>query len=77
MRIFIILTLFLLTAITRLKAQDNYEIQIYGSETVEGCTMIELHSNYTFDGSKTIIDGQFPTNHVFHETIEITHGWTP
>jgi hypothetical protein len=77
MRIFIILTLLLLT-ITRLKAQDNYEIQIYGSETVEkGHTMIELHSNYTFDGSKTMIDGQFPTNHVFHETIEITHGWTP
>jgi hypothetical protein len=78
MRIFIIFTLLLLTAITNLKAQDNYEIQIYGSETVEkGRTMLELHSNYTFDGSKTVIDGQFPTNHVFHETIEITHGWTP
>jgi hypothetical protein len=59
-------------------AQDNYEIQVYGSETVEkGRTMVELHSNYTFNGSKTTIDGMLPTNHVDHETIEITHGWTP
>ena len=29
-------------------AQDNYEIQVYGSETVPtGKTMVELHSNYT------------------------------
>ncbi len=61
-----------------LKAQDNYEIQVYGSETVDsGHTMVELHSNYTGNGSTTIVDGQLPTNHVFHETIEITHGWTP
>jgi len=61
-----------------LKAQDNYEIQVYGSETVEAKrTMVELHSNFTFDGSKEVIDGVLPTNHVFHETIEITHGWTP
>ncbi|MDB5029342.1 hypothetical protein [Mucilaginibacter sp.] len=61
-----------------LKAQDNYEIQVYGSETVEkGHTMVELHSNFTFDGSKSTTDGVLPTNHVFHETIEITHGWTP
>jgi hypothetical protein len=61
------------------KAQDNYEIQVYGSETVEqGHTMVELHSNFTIDGSKVVsIDGQLPTNHVEHETIEITHGWTP
>src|SRR5579863_8905534 len=58
------------------KAQDNYEIQVYGSQTVaKGNTMVELHSNYTFDGSKTVTDGVLPTNHVFHETIEITHGW--
>lgn len=61
-----------------LKAQDNYEIQVYGSETVDsGHTMVELHSNYTLNGSTAIVAGQLPTNHVFHETIEITHGWTP
>jgi len=48
------------------EAQDNYEIQVYGSETVpKGNTMVELHSNFTFDGSKQTIDGVLPTNHVF------------
>ena len=78
MRKTILLSFLLVTAFTGLKAQDNYEIQVYGSELVDpGRTMLELHSNFTLDGSKTIIDGQLPTNHVFHETIEITHGWTP
>jgi len=57
-------------------AQDNYEIQVYGSETVDpGKTMVELHSNFTIDGSKKVIDGVLPTNHAEHETIEITHGF--
>ena len=57
-------------------AQDNYEIQVYGSETVEpGTTMVELHSNFTINGSKTLIDGMVPTNHAVHETVEITHGF--
>ena len=59
------------------KAQENYEIQVYGSETIpKRNTILELHSNFTFDGTREIIDGVLPTNHVFHETIEITHGWT-
>ena len=58
------------------KAQDNYEIQVYGVDTVEpGHTMVELHNNFTFEGSKTSQDGMFPTNHQWHETIEITHGF--
>jgi hypothetical protein len=57
-------------------AQDNYEIQVYEAETVEpGHTMVELHSNFTIDGSKQIIQGVLPTNHAEHETIEITHGF--
>jgi hypothetical protein len=56
-------------------AQDNYEIQVYGADTVEpGHTMVELHSNFTIDGSKQIINGLYPTNHAEHETVEITHG---
>lgn len=75
-KIFITITLLVIYFIPA-KAQDNYEIQVYGSETVEkNHTMLELHSNYTFDGSKIIDNGVLPTNHVFHETIEITHGWT-
>lgn len=58
------------------QAQDNYEIQVYGSETVPArSTMVELHSNFTFQGSKQFMDGVRPTNHALHETIEITHGW--
>jgi len=58
-------------------AQDNYEIQVYGAETVEkGKTMLELHSNYTIDGNKETGKVQLPTHHIFHETIEVTHGFT-
>jgi hypothetical protein len=59
------------------RAQENYEIQVYAYDTVEpGHTMVELHSNFTFEGSKTFQDGMYPTNHQLHETIEITHGFT-
>jgi len=62
-------------------AQDNYEIQVYGAETVApATTMLELHSNFTVNGSKAVpgsryaADGTYPTNHAEHETIEITQG---
>ncbi len=59
------------------RAQDNYEIQVYGYDTVEPRhTMVELHSNFTIDGTKTVEDGLLPSNHAQHETIEITHGFT-
>jgi hypothetical protein len=75
-RLFFLLILLAITI--TLKAQDNYEIQVYGSETVEkGRTMVELHSNYTANGSTTGSSGELPDNHVVHETVEITHGWTP
>lgn len=57
-------------------SQDNYEIQVYGSETVaKQATMVELHSNYTFDGSAVVSNKILPTNHMLHETVEITHGF--
>lgn len=62
-------------------AQDNYEIQVYGAETVKpGNTMVEVHSNFTIDGSKALpgsrytANGTFPTNHAQHETLELTQG---
>jgi len=59
------------------RAQDNYEIQVYGSDTVQpGHTMVELHSNFTVTGSKTVQDGVYPTEHAWHETVEITQGFT-
>ncbi len=60
-----------------LHAQGNYEIQVYGSDTVApGRTMVELHSNFTFEGFKTAMLGVLPDNHQLHETVEITQGWT-
>src|SRR5947209_8521948 len=59
-------------------AQGNYEIQVYGADLVEpGNTMVELHSNFTFEGIKRTTDGSYPTEHQLHETVEITHGFTP
>ena len=68
------------------RAQGNYEIQVYGSDTVPpGLTMVELHSNFTVEGSslssssssneQRLSDGTLPTNHQLHETVEITRGW--
>ena len=60
-----------------LAAQENYEIQVYGSETIpRGITMYELHSNYTINGRRFTLDGELPSNHAWHETVEITHGFT-
>ena len=60
-----------------LVAQENYEIQVYPSETVPaGVTMFELHSNFTLSGSRSVSPlGELPTNHAWHETVEITHGF--
>jgi hypothetical protein len=58
-------------------AQGNYEVQVYPSETLEpGATMVEFHTNFTVNGSKGITDGVLGTNHQFHETLELTHGFT-
>ena len=58
-------------------AQGNYEIQVYGAETVAPrTTMFELHSNFTAEGQKYYVDGVAPTNHAVHETLEITQGIT-
>ena len=78
------LFLFFLLAFTKTAAaQDNYEIQVYGAETVAPkTTMLELHSNFTADGSKPVpgspyaADGTYPTDHALHESIEITQGLT-
>ena len=71
--------IFLLSALTLplfARAQDDFEIQVYGSETMEPrATMFELHSNHIFRGTTTTTDGTYPGNSQTHETIEITHGW--
>ncbi|MGA2648788.1 MAG: hypothetical protein ABSF15_29235 [Candidatus Sulfotelmatobacter sp.] len=42
------------------KAQDNYEIQVYGSDTVvPKTTMLEPHSNFTAEGSLPVPGSRF------------------
>jgi hypothetical protein len=76
-RIFIPFLLLLTFGITnRLIGQDNYEIQVYPSETIEkDNTMVELHSNVSFV-SPVMSEEILSKQHSFHETLEITHGFT-
>ena len=54
-------------------AQAENEIQVYASPTIEQRqTIFELHSNYTFKGSKLLADPK--TAKWTNETLEITHG---
>jgi hypothetical protein len=56
-----------------LLGQGSYEIQIYSCDTVDpGATMVQLHGNFTLEGSKSPTDGTFPAEHQLHETLEIT-----
>ncbi|HWS95380.1 MAG TPA: hypothetical protein VN620_02750, partial [Candidatus Methylomirabilis sp.] len=68
--IFVALRIFILAVFLALPclAQDNYEIQVYGSETVAPkTTMLESHTNFTFQGSKQTVDGVLPSEHALHE----------
>ena len=55
-------------------SQDNYEIQVYGSDLVEKAhTMFELHSNTSLKYRQS--DNLFASDY-FRETLEITHGFS-
>ncbi len=59
-----------------LVAQENYEIQVYPSETIEvGHTGVEIHSNFSAPG-QGMTDEVRPTQHALRQTLEITHGFT-
>ncbi len=68
----IILLFCLISAIT-IKAQENYEVQVYSSPTTpENTIVFELHSNISPTGPKNEINFTNP----LHETLEITAGIT-
>ncbi|MBL7732529.1 MAG: hypothetical protein JNM88_15240 [Chitinophagaceae bacterium] len=55
-------------------AQADNEIQVYASPTIQHkWTIFELHSNYTFKGSKTFSNPR--SARWTNETLEITHGF--
>ncbi len=68
------LSIFAVVACCAAWGQGNYEIQVYGADTVpKGNTMFELPSNYTAKGYHA--PGYLAaTNHAEHETLEITQG---
>jgi hypothetical protein len=57
-----------------LQAQADNEIQVYASPTIQHkWTIFELHSNYTFKGSKNLPNPKDANWE--NETLEITHGF--
>jgi hypothetical protein len=66
--------LLLFFSLQYLHAQADNEIQVYASPTIQNkWTIFELHSNYTFKGSKFLANPK--TAHWVNETLEITHGF--
>ncbi len=69
-----LLTILLILFNSRAQGQADNEIQVYASPTVsQRTTIFELHSNYTFKGSKYLADPSVAKN--LNETLEITHGF--
>jgi len=69
----LLVSFFLLTPHLLIAQADN-EIQVYASPTIQyKWTIFELHSNYTFQGSKLLSDPK--SAHWTNETLEITHGF--
>jgi hypothetical protein len=65
---------FLLLIQALAKAQADNEIQVYASPVIQHkWTIFELHSNYTFKGSKLLADSK--SARWTNETLEITHGF--
>jgi len=59
---------------TQLFSQADNEIQVYASPTIQHkWTIFELHSNYTFRGSKLLTNSK--QARWMNETLEITHGF--
>jgi hypothetical protein len=63
------------------RAQDNFDIQVYRSETVASrTTHVELMSNLTADGTKYLsqtvypVTQLYPTDDALHETLELRQG---
>src|SRR5438034_530328 len=58
-------------------AQDNFQIQVSGSQTVSpGSTLVELFSNVAAQGTTRTENGLLRSQGAFHETLGITQGWT-
>ena len=69
-----LIILYVLLIHNLVSAQADKEIQVYASPTIpQNWTIFELHSNYTFKGSKLLNDPR--SAEWMNETLEITHGF--
>ena len=58
-------------------AQDPFEIQVYGHETVPaGAWEVETHLSYTAIGTTAYEGSVAPTEHQAHMALEVTRGLT-
>ncbi len=70
----VISTAFSFLLFIELYSQADNEIQVYASPTIgKNNTIYELHTNYTFTGSKYLANPR--TAKWLNETLEITHGF--
>jgi len=76
----LLFVLALLTLISHpivLRAQDSFEIEVYGSETLpRGETSLELQSNFNVEADESTDPRIYPSQHALNETLEISHGFT-
>ncbi len=58
-------------------AQDSFEIEVYGSETLSrGETSLELHSVFNAESDEPQAAGVYPSHHSINESVEVAHGFT-
>jgi hypothetical protein len=57
-------------------AQDSFEIEVYGSQTLhQGEISVELHSNLNVESEETQTPGIYPSQHSLNESAEIAYGF--
>ena len=70
----VLISLALLVSVA--SAQDSFEIEVYGSETLpKGETAVELHSNFNVEAEDSSFPGVYPSQHSLNESVEISHGF--
>lgn len=70
-KLFLLLSFFISSNIF---SQADNEIQVYASPTIGNkATIFELHNNYTFKGSKLLLNSK--SAKWYNTTLEITHGF--
>ena len=66
-----------LISFTARAGENNFEIIVHPSETVEaGHVTVELHSNTAVSGTTQRTEGVVPTQHALNESLEIAYGFT-